>query len=165
MNTTSRIVFGLIIGMLALAAAVFGTAPQPIEFNHNLHITDVGLDCGECHVFVTTNRKATLPDQTICAECHEEPQGESAEEQKLVALLQGNSDLDWQRVYVLPEHVYFSHLRHVTLGQIGCQDCHGQMHLMTSPPKKPATDILDMDYCMDCHDERQVNNDCLACHN
>jgi hypothetical protein len=36
---------------------------------------------------------------------------------------------------------------------------------LTSPPTSPATDIIDMDYCMDCHDNRQASNDCLACHN
>jgi hypothetical protein len=25
-------------------------------------------------------------------------------------------------------------------------------------------DIIDMDNCIDCHEDRQVNNDCLTCH-
>ena len=97
-------------------------------------------------------------------DCHSEAQGESAEEQKLLSLLETDQEFDWQRIYVLPKHVYFSHFRHVTLGQLNCQECHGNMKELTSPPVKPAVDILNMDNCMDCHKGRQVNNDCLTCH-
>lgn len=137
---------------------------QPIQFNHNLHTTELEMDCQDCHRYVREGRKASLPDRDVCFECHEEMQGESAEEEKLVTLLATGQELDWQRVYVLPKHVYFSHLRHVTLGQIGCQECHGDMMQLTAPPRRPAVDIIDMDHCIDCHEERQADNDCLACH-
>lgn len=154
-----------IVGLLTAGAVVFGGGEQPVAFNHQLHLDEVGLDCVECHQNVTLSRKATLPTGDVCLDCHEEQQGESSEEAKLVTLLQEESTLDWQRVYVLPKHVYFSHFRHVTLGQIACSECHGDMNKLSSPPEEPATDIIDMDYCMDCHDDHQVNNDCLACHN
>jgi hypothetical protein len=34
---------------------------------------------------------------------------------------------------------------------------------MTAPPPAPVSE-LSMDWCMDCHRERKVTNDCLACH-
>lgn len=137
---------------------------QPIAFNHRLHTTDLEMDCPDCHRFVTTSRKATLPTVEVCAECHSDAQGESAEEQKLVALINAGSGLNWQRVYVLPKHVYFSHFRHVTLGQMGCPECHGNMKELNQPPVRPAVDILDMDYCVDCHLKQKANQDCLGCH-
>ena len=137
---------------------------QPVQFNHKLHVADQGIDCVECHQYVMKNRKATLPAKEVCADCHSEPQGSSSEEQKLVALLASNEELKWQRVYVLPEHVYFSHFRHVTLGQIGCQNCHGEMKDLTVPPRRPATGIIGMDFCLNCHRERRASSDCLACH-
>jgi len=137
---------------------------QPVQFNHKLHVADQGLDCVECHRFVMKNRKATLPEKEVCAGCHSEPQGSSDEERKLVALLSSSEELNWQRVYVLPKHVYFSHFRHVTLGQIGCQSCHGEMKELTAPPRKQATGIIDMDFCIKCHRERRASSDCLACH-
>ena len=159
------------IAIVALSAAGCGDAiegmshgPQPVQFNHSLHTTELEMDCSECHQSVMTSRKATLPTRDLCIECHEEAQGESQEEQKLVALLETESELDWQRIYVLPKHVYFSHFRHVTLGQIGCQTCHGEMNKLTAPPTSMATDALDMDYCIDCHTERRETTDCLACH-
>lgn len=166
MNTTVKnTVITLSFLLLLMSLRIFGDQPQPINFNHNKHVEEMGMDCHECHEYVINNRKATLPGKQICLDCHEKQLGESSEEEKLVALLQSNEKLNWQRVYVLPKHVYFSHFRHVTLGQIDCQQCHGDIKLLTSPPNKPATNIIDMDFCMDCHIERQVSNDCLSCHN
>jgi hypothetical protein len=147
-----------------LSVIVFGKISQPLEFNHQIHVVDLELDCSECHRFVTKSRKATLPGKDVCMECHSEAQGDSEEEQKLISLLESDGEFNWQRVYKLAEHVYFSHFRHVTLGQIGCQKCHGEIKKLTSPPVKPAVDIADMDTCMDCHEDNQVNNDCLTCH-
>lgn len=146
----------------ALPSGLLGA--QPIQFNHKLHVADQGLDCVECHQYVTKNRKATLPGKDVCAGCHSEPQGSSPEEQKLAALLSSSEELKWQRVYVLPEDVYFSHFRHVTLGQIGCQSCHGEMKELTAPPQKPATGIINMSFCLECHKDRRASSDCLACH-
>ncbi len=155
----------LSVSVLIWASIAQGSGPQPVSFNHQIHLTDVGMDCTDCHQSVAQGRKATLPPKSICIECHEEPQGESAEEQKLVSILQSDDDLEWSRIYVLPKHVYFSHFRHVTLGQIACLTCHGDMKELTAPPTRTAVDILDMDFCMDCHEDRNAGNDCLACHN
>lgn len=166
MNTIIKNIFIFLFFLLLIAGlSIFGDPIQPVKFNHNKHVDEMEMDCQECHLYVLSNRKATLPGKNVCLDCHSEQLGESTEEEKLVALLQSDKELKWKRVYVLPKHVYFSHFRHVTLGQIECQQCHGDMKLLTTPPKKPATDINDMDFCMDCHEERQVSNDCLACHN
>lgn len=163
---------GVILGSALLLAACGGTEAdsgysrleQPVAFNHKLHITELEMDCTDCHRYAATSRKATLPTVELCAECHQEAQGESAEEQKLVGLIESGQELNWQRVYTLPKHVYFSHFRHVTLGQMACPECHGDMRELDRPPMRPAVDILSMDYCMDCHAEQTANNDCLACH-
>lgn len=167
MSTGSSVLLFVIMATLVFLPCVAHTDAdsQPIAFNHKMHVSEVGLECTDCHQYVTENRKATLPNREVCADCHSEPQGESDEELKLVALLETEQELDWHQIYVLPKHVYFSHFRHVTLGQIGCITCHGDMKELTSPPTEPAVDVLDMDYCMDCHEEQQAANDCLACHN
>jgi len=160
----------LVAGLLLAAcsgteADLGGRRPeQPVAFNHKLHLTDLEMDCTDCHRHATTSRKATLPTVDVCAGCHTEPQGESAEEQKLVSLISAGMELNWQRVYVLPKHVYFSHFRHVTLGQMGCPECHGNMKELDRPPVRPAVGILNMDYCIDCHTAQKAKDDCLACH-
>lgn len=159
-----KLMYLILACLLASSTAIYGRLVQPVSFNHNKHVVENGMECTDCHQYVNTNRKATLPGKAICLDCHSEPLGESSEEQKLIAILQSDQELNWQRVYALPKHIYFSHFRHVTLGQISCQNCHGEMEQLTSPPGGPAVDIIDMDNCMSCHEDRQVSNDCLACH-
>jgi len=154
----------LATGVLLSPTSAAEPVSQPIRFNHKLHITDVGLECTECHRTVTTGRKATLPPKGVCGECHSEAIGESPEEEKLVEILNSEERLDWQRIYVLPKHVYFSHFRHVALGQIDCVICHGEMRKLTSPPRSPAVDTVNMKECIRCHKQRQASVDCLACH-
>jgi predicted CXXCH cytochrome family protein len=153
-----------IVGLLAWSTAIYGRLNQPVKFNHNKHVVENEMECTDCHRYVNTNRKATLPGKEVCLECHSEALGESPEEQKLIAILDSDQALKWRRIYALPKHVYFSHFRHVTLGQISCQNCHGDMDQLTSPPRRPAVDIIDMEHCMSCHEARHVSNDCLGCH-
>jgi len=150
--------------LTAFAALAYAKVDQPVKFNHNLHIVENGMDCTECHQYVSISRKATLPGKSVCLGCHSEPIGESPEEKKLISILESDQDLEWQRIYYLPKHIYFSHFRHVTLGQIGCQNCHGEMENLTSPPEKPAVDIINMNNCISCHNDKLVSNDCLTCH-
>lgn len=161
----SHIVLLVACGFCLLAAVASEKKEQPVQFNHKVHISDLGMECADCHQYVLQSRKATLPGKQICMQCHEEPQGETSEEQKLVALLKSDQDLEWKRIYVLPKHVYFSHFRHVTLGQIACAACHGEMKVLTQPPTKPAVDIINMNHCIDCHEDKNVDIDCLTCHN
>ena len=137
---------------------------QPVAFSHKVHLGDLDLECSHCHQYVATSRKATLPTLAVCAECHSEPQGESPEEAKIVSLVSAGAELNWQRIYALPKHVYFSHFRHVTLGQMSCPECHGDMKELDRPPTRPASDILNMEYCLDCHRQQKVSEDCLTCH-
>jgi hypothetical protein len=164
LQTRKKLIIMALAISLAWVTVIYSRLPQPVKFNHNMHVEENGMECSDCHRYVNTGRKATLPGKDVCLECHSEALGESPEEQKLVTILNSEQELNWQRVYVLPKHVYFSHFRHVTLGQIGCQNCHGEMQELTSPPDKPAVNIIDMGNCIDCHQDRHVSNDCLACH-
>jgi len=81
----------------------------------------------------------------------------------VVAAVENSEEIIWNRIYELPDHVYFSHRRHIALGKIECAQCHGDIHAFETPPLIPFV-ALTMDFCIDCHDEHKVNNDCLACH-
>ena len=35
--------------------------------------------------------------------------------------------IEWIRVHNLPDHAYFNHAQHVTVGGLECQQCHGNM--------------------------------------
>lgn len=136
---------------------------QPISFNHEKHISEAGLECGDCHELFKTLPAAGFPAREKCEECHSEPLTENPEENKIQDYISENREIEWKRITELPGHVYFSHRRHITLGEIGCQECHGDMSVRTSPPENPVVK-MSMDRCMKCHEERRINNDCLACH-
>ncbi len=49
-------------------------------------------------------------------------------------------------------------------GGLDCSDCHGDMTTLDDPVSRSQIEWLTMKACMDCHEERQVSNDCLVCH-
>ena len=156
--------FGLffVFGLLLFGALLSGSHPQPIQYNHSVHI-ESGLDCETCHTGSRTEVRATLPGIETCLMCHSDAMTESAEEEKLLAVAAAGEELVWTQITHVPRHVYFSHRRHVGLGQLECAECHGPMETLTEPPRRPFR-VLDMDACMDCHEQREVRNDCNDCH-
>ena len=136
---------------------------QPIQYNHKLHVEDIGLECSQCHQYYEIDAAAGLPTTDDCAACHSDLQGESEEEQKLVSFIAEENELKWKRIFQLPRHVFFSHRRHIALAELECSECHGSMEERTEPPRMSDNDI-DMDFCIDCHEKKDITNDCMNCH-
>ncbi len=61
--------------------------------------------------------------------------------------------IEWVRVHNLPDHVYFSHAQHVSVGQIACQKCHGTVEGMDVVYQYST---LGMGWCINCHRETEV---------
>jgi len=164
----SRIALALVglVALLVILYALFSYSAgidQPIAFNHRLHIEDNGIECIECHPYFMGHAVSGLPGGEVCAGCHEEAMTESPEEKKLVELLQAGDGVGFQKTFNLPDHVYYSHRRHVAIAQLPCENCHGKIAESLSPPRRPLVKV-DMDFCMGCHDDMGVTNDCIACH-
>lgn len=159
---------GFLLFLLASAAPVAvrgsrgGPVKQPISFNHRKHVQDNGLACSTCHQDYDKEAFAGLPTAEVCAFCHLEPQGKSAEERKLVRLLQKGAPLEWKPLFLEPPHVYYSHRRHVVAGKIDCSVCHGAIGQSLEPP--PRVRRLRMQDCIDCHRLRGAPTDCTVCH-
>ena len=100
---------------------------QPIRFNHKKHTQELGLECNTCHIYYETQNFSGLPTLDICLACHEEKVTDSPEEEKIRTMAKGKRELVWQRLYHVPEHVYYSHRRHVVVGGIECATCHGKI--------------------------------------
>ncbi len=135
---------------------------QPISFNHKKHV-EQGLQCDTCHPFFKTQTFSGLPRMTTCLECHKEPITQGPEEEKIRKFHQKGEEIPWKRLYQQPDHVFFSHRRHVVLGKMECKSCHGDIGQSEKPPSKPWVN-MSMSWCMDCHAKSKVTNDCLACH-
>lgn len=137
---------------------------QPISYNHKIHIEEAGLECIDCHISAESMALATIPNINLCMDCHgNEPITESKEEAKLIEFIEKNQYIPWKQIYNIPDHVYFSHRRHVVLGEMECSKCHGKVSELTAPAQYPYL-VPSMDNCMDCHKQNKINNDCLACH-
>jgi hypothetical protein len=61
--------------------------------------------------------------------------------------------VEWVRIHNLPDHVYFNHSQHVTVGGVACQTCHGKIENM-AVVRQYST--LSMGWCINCHRETEV---------
>ena len=61
--------------------------------------------------------------------------------------------IEWVRVHNLPDHVYFNHSQHVSVGKIDCQQCHGKVEEM---PVVGQYAPLSMGWCVNCHRQTSV---------
>jgi hypothetical protein len=95
--------------------------------------------------------------------CHSTPQGDSEEAARVTELLEAGEPLTFKKLFGLPDHVFYTHRRHVVIGEVECVECHGDIATTERPPERPLVE-MDMEFCMACHTERGVTNDCTACH-
>lgn len=133
---------------------------QPIDFSHHHHVTEIGLDCQVCHVYARRSPVAGIPSVQRCAGCHEQVLADAPEIQRLLEFWENEAPIPWVRVHDLPDHVRFSHKRHV-LGGVNCAECHGDVGQMESAVQ---VESLSMGWCLSCHEEREASRDCLICH-
>ncbi|MGD2113737.1 MAG: cytochrome c3 family protein [Acidobacteriota bacterium] len=166
--TTSVLVLAAAVAVVAVGvgvtlAAVRWRVDQPIAFNHRLHVQDLGLACADCHRYVMTGARATIPNVEVCSDCHLEALTDSPEERILVDHVERGEPIPWRKVYRVPDHVLFSHRRHAAIAAIDCERCHGAMADREQPVTRPAVRQT-MESCIECHEDQGVTRDCIACH-
>lgn len=153
--------------VLVVAVPVIATraAPvaQPIAFNHRKHTEDLSLNCEFCHKYVRTGAHAGLPGAETCGICHRTPQGTTDEAARVTELLNAGDPLQFNKLFRLPWHVFYTHRRHVEIAGLDCTNCHGAIAETERPPRRPLVRIT-MDYCIGCHREQGQTEDCNACH-
>ncbi len=153
----------------ALGVGVYtGYEPeQPIKFSHKLHAGDNGIDCNYCHNSASYSKSAGIPSPNLCMNCHtyiqEGPEYGKEEIAKIYAALDfdpvtqsygpNQKPIKWVKVHNLPDHVYFNHSQHVTVGKIACQKCHGPVETYTVGKQHES---LTMGWCINCHKETKV---------
>ncbi len=156
---------------------------QPIDFPHSVHAGINGIDCKYCHNSVTESRTAGLPSVNVCMNCHKQVTGTTPAQQEKIAKVYEAAGWDgsqytgktkeivWNKVHVLPDHVYFNHAQHVVVGGVDCKQCHGDMAKMTETAKvhsvedlnkiegnvKLTRPTLTMGWCIECHGEKEIS--------
>jgi len=131
---------------------------QPIPYDHELHVKELGLDCRYCHSFVDQSGHANIPSANTCWNCHQHVKRGSEKLAPLRAALGLDKDhnpiegakrtpIRWARVHKTPDYAFFDHSAHVNRG-VSCVSCHGQVNEM---PVVYHAESLSMEFCLDCH--------------
>lgn len=134
--------------------------PEPIAFSHETHVGNVRLDCQFCHAYARRSPVAGMPALSRCVGCHRFVLPDSPDIERLLTSFEAGEPLAWTRVHDLPDHVRFTHKRHVRAG-IACSNCHGDVGRMQAIEQ---TAPLTMGWCVSCHETRQAPIGCLTCH-
>lgn len=156
---------------------------QPIEFSHKIHAGDQGIACQYCHNTVEKSRTASVPSVNLCMNCHKQiKKGTQTGTDQIAKIYEAagfdpntlkygepGEPLKWNKVHVLPDHVYFSHQQHVVVGGVDCAQCHGDMTKETVAKIQNIEDLnaipeniklhrptLTMGWCIECHGEKGI---------
>jgi menaquinone reductase, multiheme cytochrome c subunit len=162
-------------GWAGFPRLLYKTTPQSLDFNHQVHGDKAGMKCEDCHAFRADGTFAGIPRLEQCAGCHAAPMGSAAAEKNFIdAYVTPQREPVWHSYSRQPENVYFSHIRHVKLGSLSCEQCHpGHGASRTLKPHQEdrisgySRDVWDrmlMDDCIDCHRERKLEPSCMDCH-
>ena len=148
---------------------------QPIPFSHKHHAGDFEIECLYCHSGTDRARYAGVPSVELCMGCHSAFPAEYDELEGIKILKEHwkeKKPIEWKQIHRLPEHAKFRHNRHVQ-ADIECQTCHGpveeieKLYLVPDTNAGPSllpTKKLEMGWCINCHRENGVSQDCLTCH-
>ncbi len=148
------------------------TPEQPIQFNHTLHAGQNEIACVYCHSGALESKNAGIPSANICMNCHQGiNEGRTPEGTQEIAKIYDaigwdletrsytgeEKPIKWVKVHNLPDHVYFNHAQHYVVGEIECQECHGQIQEDYTVAGQYAP--LTMGWCIDCHNTTAVKMD------
>ena len=142
------LVLALLVGWIIYPMVLYSKQPQPMNFNHALHLNPEKVDgiegdsetekCLFCHGFRQDGTFVGIPGLAKCMECHEDPEsplGKTGEEKEfLTKYVAGQKEIPWLSYYRQPDCVYFSHIAHVTMGKLDCRTCHGDHAKTTKLP-------------------------------
>ena len=182
----------LFAAVVALWAVVGCTNPregyepqQPIKFNHlmmagkqdwtkNEKGEDVNrggydIPCRYCHTMVDRGRHAGIPSMDQCMGCHDFVGGNREWVLRLREYWADGRNIEWVKVYDLPDFVYFNHSSHLTAAddkgkkKLDCKDCHGEVEKMQVVK---VVNAFNMCWCLECHWKKDMAgpDNCTTCH-
>ncbi len=134
---------------------------QPVDYSHQIHVGQLGIDCRYCHTHVEESAHANVPTESTCMNCHAGEEGawhylnadlwESHTRNINLRTLRekyaAEEPVQWRRIHKLPDYAHFNHAVHVNAG-ISCYSCHGRIDQMEVVYQAES---LSMAWCLDCH--------------
>jgi hypothetical protein len=179
----------LLAGWRGFPLILYQQSGQPVQFSHAVHRDKAGSKCEDCHLFRDDGTFAGIPALDKCFGCHTQAMGSTAEEKRFIdTYVTPNREVPWRVYSRQPGNVYFSHVEHIRLARLKCEQCHGQQgnadklrpyeqdrisgysrdiwgHSMSRIGLRPG-DGRKMTDCESCHRARGAAEalSCLACH-
>ena len=151
---------------------------QPIFYSHKVHAGVNQINCLYCHGGAQDSKHANIPSVNVCMNCHmaineyggdplytaEGKEVNGTEEIKKLYSYAGYEPgkpwdaskakpVEWVKIHNLPDHVYFNHSQHVSVGKVQCQTCHGEITKMDEVKQFAE---LSMGWCINCHRSTKV---------
>lgn len=159
------LLLGVPVGILAILYSlpldVSERSPeQPVPFSHKLHAGDYEIDCLFCHRGAKISPVAGVPPMATCKACHLYIASDRPPIQKFMQQISNSTPVEWNRVHVLPDHVYFPHMMHLQAG-LNCSTCHGDVAAMQRIERQFSPK---MGWCLGCHRKFKSSIDCWTCH-
>jgi len=121
---------------------------QTVPFSHAHHVGGLGLDCRFCHLHIADSALGSMPTTHVCMTCHSQIWTNARMLAPVRDSLADDKPLVWNRVYNVPDYVFFNHSIHIAKG-VGCSECHGRMDRMDLTYKAEG---MTMTFCIDCHE-------------
>jgi len=182
--------FVLLYGSLMDIGVYEGYKPeQPIWFSHASHACKYEIDCQYCHSSAAVSKHAGIPSVNVCMNCHKGiKKGPVTGEKEIAKIYEAigfdpqtgtyiadyeQKPIEWVKVHNLPDHVYFNHSQHVTVGGIDCKQCHGPVQTYSVGRQATVAEInaqedvpglikltkptLTMGWCIECHNKAEVD--------
>jgi len=122
---------------------------QPVQYSHELHVSQLGMDCRYCHYTVENAAHAAIPPTEVCMNCHGIIKTDSKLTLPIRESMVNGEPIEWVRVHMLPDYAYFDHSRHINAG-VSCVSCHGRVDKMEVVHQ---VEPLSMRWCLECHRE------------
>jgi len=128
---------------------------QPVPFSHDIHVTQLGMDCRYCHTQVEVSGHSNVPTTQTCISCHGENkiQWESPKLEAVRNSWSTGLPIMWDRIHKAPDYAYFNHAVHVNRG-VSCVSCHGNVDQM---PVVYQAESQSMGWCLECHRNPEPN--------
>lgn len=151
------VVCASVVGLLLMAGCWYYLTPkysrvgympvQPVPFSHDIHVTQLGLDCRYCHSFVEVAAHSNVPNTQTCMNCHTTVQKENPRLKPVRDSWETGKPIEWVQIHKTPDYVYFDHSVHVNRG-ISCYSCHGNVNEMEVVYHHEP---MSMAWCLECH--------------
>ncbi len=134
---------------------------QPVDYSHQIHVGQLGIDCRYCHTHVEESAYANVPSTQTCMNCHAGEEGawhylnsdlwnahlQNENLQTLREKYEEREPVQWVKIHKLPDYAHFNHASHIRAG-VSCYSCHGRIDQMEVVYQEHS---LSMAWCLSCH--------------